>query len=210
MIKDTKIIQAVSSISQRAERQRDMNKLVSSYVEVGILPQLINNNNQILFGRRGTGKTHILKYFENQIKNDKNTVIYIDCRVLGSSPQFSDTQLSLSHRCSSLFKDILDEIYDGLLNHIAHQPNSKSDLALNALTDLSTSSMSEIQGVKKIMISDITDEAINSKSSLKIGLKDASYSQESGSSYGTTKQNSAEFNLAEYEKIVFPDLNYQL
>ena len=51
MIKDTKIIQAVSSISQRAERQRDMNKLVSSYVEVGILPQLMNNNNQILFGR---------------------------------------------------------------------------------------------------------------------------------------------------------------
>lgn len=210
MIKDTKIIQAVSSISQRAERQRDMNKLVSSYVEVGILPQLMNNNNQILFGRRGTGKTHILKYFENQIKNDKNTIIYIDCRVLGSSPQFSDTQLSLSHRCSSLFKDILDEIYDGLLNHIAHQPNSKSDLALNALTDLSTSSMSEIQGVKKIMISDITDEAVNSKSSVKIGLKDASYSQGSGSSYGTTKQNSAEFNLAEYEKIVFPDLNYHL
>ena len=46
MLKDTKLIQAVSRISQRAERQRDLNKLLSSYVEVGIFPQLMNNNNQ--------------------------------------------------------------------------------------------------------------------------------------------------------------------
>ena len=210
MIKDLKIIQAVSSISQRAERQRDMNKLINSYVEVGILPQLMNNNNQILFGRRGTGKTHILKYFENQVKNANKTIIYIDCRVLGSSPQFSDSQLSLSHRCSSLFKDILDEIYDGLLNHIAYEPNSNSDLALQALTDLSTSSISEIQGSRKITRSDKTDEGVNDKSELKISIKDATYLNGSGTAYSTTKLNSVEFDLAEYEKIVFPDLNYHL
>ena len=45
MIKDKKVIQAISRISQRAERQRDTNKIISSYVEVGILPQLLNNNN---------------------------------------------------------------------------------------------------------------------------------------------------------------------
>ena len=77
MIKDSKIIQAVSSISQRAERQRDISKIVSSYVEVGILPQLLNNNNQILFGRRGTGKTHILKIYENYYKSDNTkTVVF--------------------------------------------------------------------------------------------------------------------------------------
>lgn len=211
MIKNIKVIQAVSSISQRAERQRDINKLISSYVEVGILPQLMNNNNQILFGRRGTGKTHILKFYENQYVPDPNTtVIYIDCRVLGSSPQFSDTKLSLSHRCSSLFKDILDEIYDGLLNHIAHNPNSKSDLALESLTDLSTSSISEIQSSKKVVTSDKTDEGVTNNSGFSICLKDASYSQGTGGNYGTSKQNTVEFNLEEYEKIVFPDLNYHL
>lgn len=210
MIKDFKIIQAVSSISQRAERQRDINKLISSYVEVGILPQLINNNNQILFGRRGTGKTHILKYYENLITDPNKTVIYIDCRVLGSSPQFSDTQLTLSHRCSSLFKDILDEIYDALLNHIAYQPNPKSDLALKALTDLSSASISEIQSAKKVILNDKTDEERKQKSGITIGLKDASITNGTEALYGTSKQNSFEFDLAEYEKIIFPDLNYHL
>ena len=103
MIKDLKLVQAISGISKRAERQRDIDKIINSYVEVGILPQLLNNNNQILFGRRGTGKTHILKYLENAHRQDnKKTVCFIDCRILGSSPQFSDTSLSLSHRCSSL------------------------------------------------------------------------------------------------------------
>lgn len=211
MIKDIKIIQAVSNISQRAERQRDMNKLISSYVEVGILPQLLNNNNQILFGRRGTGKTHILKYFENQLSGDNHkTIIYIDCRVLGSSPQFSDTQLSLSHRCSSLFKDLLDEIYDALLNHIAYHPNLKSDLALEALSDLSTSSFSEIQGAKKVVKNDKTDKGFTNKTGFTIGLKDAGFTQEGGGAYDTSTQKTIEFNLEEYKKIVFPDLNYHL
>ena len=69
LIKDVKLIQAISSISQRAERQRDINKVINSYVEIGILPQLLNNNNQILYGRRGTGKTHILRIYENFYKD---------------------------------------------------------------------------------------------------------------------------------------------
>ncbi|GAA4113313.1 hypothetical protein GCM10022393_12240 [Aquimarina addita] len=155
MIKDIKVIQAISSISQRAERQRDINKIISSYVEVGILPQLLNNNNQILYGRRGTGKTHILKYLQNEYRDNINkTVCYIDCRILGSSPQFSDTRLSLSHRCSSLFIDVLNEIYESLLNHIAYEPNENSELALNSLDDFSKASIGEIQKSKKIIRKD--------------------------------------------------------
>ncbi|CAI8349989.1 MAG: Uncharacterised protein [Polaribacter sp. SA4-10] len=151
MIKDKKVIQAISSISQRAERQRDTNKIISSYVEVGILPQLLNNNNnQILYGRRSTGKTHILKYLDNEYKlNINKTVCYIDCRILGSSPQFSDTRLSLSHKYSSLFIDVLNEIYESLLNHIAYEPNVNSELALNSLDDFSKASIGEIQKSKK-------------------------------------------------------------
>jgi hypothetical protein len=211
MIKDIKIIQAVSSISQRAERQRDINKIVSSYVEVGILPQLLNNNNQILYGRRGTGKTHILKIYENMHKDDINkTVCYIDCRFLGSSPQFADTTLSVSHRCSSLFTDLLNEIYDVLLNHIAFEPNLNSEQALNSLADLSKSSIEEIQKSKRI-----TDKSMNAEhsgSSIGLGIGLDSIGANIGAKNESTEENehTVEFDTEEYEKIIFPDLHYHL
>ena len=211
MTKDVKLIQAVSSISQRAERQRDINKVVNSYVEVGILPQLLNNNNQILYGRRGTGKTHILKIYENFYRDDKNkTVCYIDCRFLGSSPQFSDTSLSISHRCSSLFIDVLHEIYDVLLNHIAYEPNNTSEQALNSLADLSQSSIGEIQKSKKII--DRKSETNKSGFNANIGVSTGSVKATIGveSESGKNIEKTVEFNSEEYEKIIFPDLHYHL
>lgn len=211
MIKDSKIIQAVSSLSQRAERQRDIKKIIDSYVEVGIMPQLINNNNQILYGRRGTGKTHILKYYQNLYTKDiSKTMCFIDCRILGSSPQFSDTQLSLSHRCSSLFIDILNEINDSLLNQIAFNPNKNSELALNSLNDLSNASIGEIQKSKKITNKSKKDNQITSGSSLNLDLSNISLSLSESNASGIENEKMTEFNTEEYEKILFPDLHYHL
>src|SRR5438105_15958879 len=58
MIKDQQVAHAVSGIRQRSERQEEITKILGAFVDVGILPQLTNENNQILYGRRGTGKTH--------------------------------------------------------------------------------------------------------------------------------------------------------
>ena len=52
------VLQAVSRISQRAEKQVDTEKVLSSFVDSGVIDQLENGNSQILYGRRGTGKTH--------------------------------------------------------------------------------------------------------------------------------------------------------
>lgn len=211
MLKDIKIIQAISSISQRAERQRETIKIISSYVEVGVLPQLFNNNNQILYGRRGTGKTHILKYLENEYSENANkTVCYIDCRILGSSPQFSDTKLSLSHRCSSLFIDILNEIYDSLLNHIVYQPNKNSDLAINSLDDFSTASIGEIQKSKKIIHKDSKNNTNSKTTNFGLNTKDIEYKSSKTKGFNDANEKTIAFDKEEYEKIIFPDLNYHL
>lgn len=211
LIKDAKLIQAISSISQRAERQKDINKVINSYVEVGILPQLLNNNNQILYGRRGTGKTHILRIFENYYKNDKNkSICYIDCRFLGSSPQFSDTSLSISHRCSSLFIDVLNEIYDVLLNHIAYEPNKTSDQALNSLADLSQSSIGEIQKSKKITDKKSETNKSGFNANISIGTSSIGTAIGGNSETAGNIEKTVEFNSEEYEKIIFPDLHYHL
>ncbi len=211
MIKDLKIVQAISSISQRAERQRDINKIIDSYVEIGILPQLINNNNQILYGRRGTGKTHILRILENHLKNNPHkTTCYIDCRFLGSSPQFTDNTTSIDYRCSSLFTDILNEIFDVLLNHIAYNPNKNSDLALESLNSLSINSIGEIQKSKKIVNREKGTKDIETKSEINLNPSNISLTFADNSKSTKEQEKTTEFDSEEFDKIIFPDLHYYL
>jgi len=109
-------MRAVSQILQRSERQEDLAKLVHTLVDVGVLPQLENRNNEILYGRRGTGKTHVFKVLGSTLReSSRHVVIYIDSRTLGSTAQFSDSSLPLSKRCLALFRDVLGEVHDALL-----------------------------------------------------------------------------------------------
>jgi hypothetical protein len=123
---------AVSRIIQRSKRQEDIHKLVRTYVDVGLLPQLNNTNHRICFDRRGTGKTHVMKVLEPRLSViPENTAVYIDCRTLGSTPQFSDQDVPLPRPCISLFRDILLAVHHRLLEHIVEQPSLRANDALN-------------------------------------------------------------------------------
>lgn len=77
-------------LQDRAERV-EPKQIVETFVAVGpLLDVLESSNNQIMYGRRGTGKTHALKYFGSQ-KNSKGDIsIYIDCANLGSNGSIYD------------------------------------------------------------------------------------------------------------------------
>src|SRR5271154_6201918 len=96
MVQDKELAKAVAAIPQRSEKQNDTQKLVEAFVDPGILPQIENINSQIIYGRRGTGKTHVLKVLESSLKLDKKIcAIYIDARTFGSTSQFADVNISL-------------------------------------------------------------------------------------------------------------------
>ena len=61
MVQDPELTKEVAGIPQRSEKQSDMQKPVGAFVDVGILPQVDSINSQIIYGRRGTGKTHVMK-----------------------------------------------------------------------------------------------------------------------------------------------------
>ena len=211
ILKDPKISQAVASISQRAERQKAINKLVNSYVEVGILPQLLNTNNQILFGRRGTGKTHILRILETRLKENSGiAVCYIDGRTLGSSPQFTDQNLPINYRCGSLFIDILNEISYSLLDHIAHHPNGDSDIALEALDNFNKSSVEEIKRGRKVFAKHSQSDQKSYSDEIGASIKDFKLSSSSATSKTKNDEKTEEFLVEEYKKIIFPELHHYL
>src|SRR3989442_848630 len=119
LLEDQIVQRAVSRVAVRAERQENVGQLVATFVDPGISVQLENDNNQILYGRRGTGKTHVLKVVERRVADDDDRLaVYIDMRTLGSSSVFADEGRPLHIRATSLLKDVLAEIENTLLEWV--------------------------------------------------------------------------------------------
>jgi hypothetical protein len=129
-------------ISKRAERKSE-EYLVKSFVPLGhIFTILRTEENQVIYGRRGTGKTHLLKYLKNTLKQKHEVVIEADMRCLGStSGIYSDSNIPLSERATRLLSDLLCEIHTSLIEQINR--NDICDLSeavpyLDQLLELST------------------------------------------------------------------------
>jgi len=213
MIQDAAVMKAVSQILQRSERQEDLAKLVHTFVDVGVLPQLENRNNQILYGRRGTGKTHVLRVLDSHLRESKrNTVLYIDARTLGSTAQFADISLPIGKRCLALFRDILGELHNALLEHVVEEPTTQANQALAALSNLVSVI---VEGNAKQIPKAVTksEEASQAEASgAGLGMTPAGITAEAKSeaSSQTKTASVTEFIVEGDDRILFPDLHSYL
>lgn len=216
MIQDPKLQLAVSQIIQRSERQTDTGKLVGTYVDIGLLPQLQNKNHQIFYGRRGTGKTHVMKVLESSFsKNPKHTVVYIDCRVLGSTAQFSDTELPIGQRCLALFRDFLLAIHDALLEHIVEHPSASANKALEAADILAETVTQPLSILKDYRVATQASESHDISEATGVDATISMRPSFGGSRTNTTKRyvdkkKSTEYAIEPLDKIVFPELHRNL
>lgn len=106
----------LSLIPKRAE-SRQARELSETFVDAGIALALESVDHQVLFGRRGTGKTHALRYVETSVGTRGDIAIYLDLRTIGS-PQgvFADgDELPAVDRAASLLVDLLGAFHDALL-----------------------------------------------------------------------------------------------
>lgn len=136
---------AFLKLSRRAEIN-DRSYLVATFVDVGPLFTLLSNrDHQILYGRRGTGKTHVLSFLADSVETTGDITIQIDMRTVGSSGGiYSDPSLPLSERATRLLIDTLSTIHDNLLQYVLEN-ECKVDLSiLGPLLDRFAESISEI------------------------------------------------------------------
>lgn len=86
---DTDILTLLSALKHRAEKSSDLSAYYPSFVPVIDIDLLASRNTQVIYGRNGTGKTHILKCFEELCAHNytKYPVIpvYFDMRTLNIS-----------------------------------------------------------------------------------------------------------------------------
>ena len=114
----------------------DEELLLETFVNIGsLIPLLRGTNNHILYGRRGTGKTHVLYFLKNTIEKENDDIcIYIDLRTIGSTGSiYSDTKIPYEQRASRLISDILNEMRNQLIEYILKNDSNK-DRYLSVVT----------------------------------------------------------------------------
>jgi hypothetical protein len=213
MVRDELVIRAVSHVLQRSERQEDILKLVGTFVDVGILPQLENRNNQILYGRRGTGKTHVLRVLGSRIVADPtNTVVYLDARVLGSTAQFSDSDLPLRHRCLALFRDVLGEIHSALLEHVVNYPPREADVALTACDTLASSIVDPVETYQReqVTAADTVEAGTKTDLGAELGRTDVALKIGHDETTRSEASRTTTVRVQTDDKVVFPSLHQAL
>lgn len=156
---DRLVRHAVGSLLERSERQVDLEHVAATFVDPGIAMRLDNNNNQILYGRRGTGKTHALRVLQRNAQLTRDELpVYVDMRKLGSSALWEDANSPAFMRVSNLLKDVLSELQFALLDYATRASIQRQDRILDSLNHLSNA-------ISRSVLADesVTSDALSSE-----------------------------------------------
>lgn len=103
----------------RAERN-ESSKYLEVYAKKETISSIDNIQNQVIYGRRGTGKTHLLKAFEEELnskfRDERRFSVYIDLRKL--LPLISSSNNDPIEFSIIIFKYIIQEIIDCIIQNI--------------------------------------------------------------------------------------------
>lgn len=140
------INRAILQLRKRAEKY-SKEQLVQTFVDVGPLFTLLTNpDHQILYGRRGTGKTHVLSYLSSQKREEGQCSIYVDLRTIGSTGGlYSDTSITVEERATKLLVDVLSAIHDQLLDFAIENANKLDLSIIGPILDGLASSITEVR-----------------------------------------------------------------
>ncbi|MBU4273174.1 MAG: hypothetical protein KKA28_15040 [Planctomycetes bacterium] len=128
---------AVRSMERRAERQIYEEKLVKCFVPNKVLEELDTNQNQLVFGRRGVGKTHTLKAYLGTKANSGELCHYLDCTAFGSGLGAEGSSKNIGIRFfSKLLLHLSDELLEDTILTERPDPGLHDDLE-NILARLS-------------------------------------------------------------------------
>ena len=137
---------AVRDIHRRAERQLLDEKLVRCFVPNRVLDELNSTSNQLLFGRRGVGKTHTLKVFASEQVLNGELTVYLDCTSFGSGLGSDGSDKNIGIR---FFKTLLKSLTDSLLEHASRREppvHGADNQILSALANIETASEAKGDG----------------------------------------------------------------
>ncbi len=150
--------------TKRAEKV-DRQTLVETFVDVGPLLSVLSSiDNQILYGRRGTGKTHALVYFAETAKQKGDIAIYLDLRTIGSTGGiYSDQSIPLPERATRLLMDTIAAVHDEMVDIVLDNSENIDLAKVGPILDDLAESITEI-AVRGEVEQELSEEVAQTKS----------------------------------------------
>jgi hypothetical protein len=129
-------------VARRAEKATD-EVLQEAFVPVrSLLAHLDSPEHQVLFGRRGTGKTHLMRYLQGQRAASGALSVYIDLRSIGSAEDLTGRRVDFAEGATGLLVDMIEHVHRQLYEQVledrwSHRLTEISE-GLDALADAAT------------------------------------------------------------------------
>ena len=168
---------ALMKMVKRSEKA-DITDLLDTFVDVGPLFTLLDtNDNQIIYGRRGTGKTHALVYLSGELKRTGHLPVYIDLSNLGSSGGiYSDCGIPITERATRLLVDSLLAIHEELYGVFINEDDRFNLSQAGTLLDKFLESISDVKvvGDAEIESSEFAQQSQKQSTSLGLGITNES------------------------------------
>lgn len=137
-------------IPRRAE-STDRVTLTNTFVASGSFSAMLHStDHQILYGRRGTGKTHALLHLSELVDRTGDLAVYLDLRTIGTAGgMYADSTLSPAVRGTHLLVDTLEAIHEELLSATIEREIGEQRTLLPALDALAESA-TEVEVVGEV------------------------------------------------------------
>ncbi|MDW6061019.1 hypothetical protein SAZ11_27145 [Streptomyces sp. FXJ1.4098] len=164
---------ALNLVPKRAE-SRQSEQLRDTFVDSGVAVVMEAVDHQIIYGRRGTGKTHAFRYLETILRANGDIPVYLDLRTVGSPEGlFLGEEVKPTERASRLLVDLLNQFHDSLMEAALEDDDLITDVALISKLDALLDSISTVRVSGEVEVSKEGERVKASKSGLavKLGFK---------------------------------------
>jgi FHA domain len=189
----------VMRLKRRAEGA-DPAQLAGTFVDVGtLLTRVSSSDHQIIYGRRGTGKTHALLYLDSAVRERGEVAIYVDLQTLGSTGGiYADSDVPVAEAGTRLLVDALTQIHDGLVDRMLFEAERREVTPSLRLLDRLADEITEVSvtGEEERRVKTARASATDASAGLDAGL--SLPGPRIGARASRTKQNS---ELAEVETV---------
>src|SRR5262249_43490254 len=116
---DVDLNSLIVKVARRAENA-PADVLRDSFVPVrSLLAHLEAPEHHVLFGRRGTGKTHLLRYLQDRRTAEGALAIYLDLRRIGSPEDLAAAHPdTFPKQATALLMDVVEHIHTGIYEQV--------------------------------------------------------------------------------------------
>jgi hypothetical protein len=161
----------LNRIPKRAEQQQ-AERLRDTFVDSGVAIALETIDHQILYGRRGTGKTHAFRYLESVVTEAGDIAIYLDLRTLGSPDGiFMGEEMPATQRAGRLLVDLLNAVYEQILTVIVENDELVSSGHIVGRLDALLASIATVVVSGPVEREEEDEQVSSEKSSSSLGVR---------------------------------------